>query len=97
VLAHQTPVIRSGPAQTALQLTNLPKWLWIDPAEWVPESKTATVPGESVTATATPVSVTWHPGDGSTARSGTGSLDCVPVTYPGSLVYGGLAGVLRWC
>jgi hypothetical protein len=34
--------------------------------EWVPESKTATVPGESVTATATPVSVTWHPGDGST-------------------------------
>jgi hypothetical protein len=24
------------------------------------------VPGESVTATATPVSVTWHPGDGST-------------------------------
>ena len=32
----------------------------------MPESKTATVPGESVTATATPVSVTWHPGDGST-------------------------------
>jgi hypothetical protein len=49
-----------------LQLTNLPTWLWINPAEWVPESKTATVPGESVTATATPVSVTWHPGDGST-------------------------------
>jgi hypothetical protein len=24
------------------------------------------VPGEAVTATATPVSVTWHPGDGST-------------------------------
>jgi hypothetical protein len=24
------------------------------------------VPGESVTATATPVSVTWHPGDGTT-------------------------------
>jgi hypothetical protein len=49
-----------------LQLTNLPTWLWINPAEWVPQSKTATVPGESVTATATPVSVTWHPGDGST-------------------------------
>jgi hypothetical protein len=59
-------VIRSSPAQNALQLTNLPTWLWINPAEWVPESKTATVPGESVTATATPVSVTWHPGDGST-------------------------------
>ena len=68
-LARQTlglpsPVIRSSPAQAALQLTNLPTWLWINPAEWVPESKTATVPGESVTATATPVSVTWHPGDG---------------------------------
>ena len=66
-LARQTlglpsPVIRSSPAQNALQLTNLPTWLWINPAEWVPESKTATVPGESVTATATPVSVTWHPG-----------------------------------
>jgi hypothetical protein len=70
-LARQTlglpsPVIRSSPAQDALQLVNLPTWLWINPAEWVPESKTATVPGESVTATATPVSVTWHPGDGST-------------------------------
>jgi hypothetical protein len=70
-LARQTlglpsPVIRSSPAQAALQLTNLPTWLWINPAEWVPESKTATVPGESVTATATPVSVTWHPGHGST-------------------------------
>jgi hypothetical protein len=70
-LARQTlglpsPVIRSSPAQATLQLTNLPTWLWINPAEWVPESKTATVPGESVTATATPVSVTWHPGDGTT-------------------------------
>jgi hypothetical protein len=70
-LARQTlglpsPVIRSSPTQNALQLTNLPTWLWINPAEWVPQSKTATVPGESVTATATPVSVTWHPGDGST-------------------------------
>jgi hypothetical protein len=70
-LARQTlglpsPVIRSSPAQAALQLTNLPTWLWISPAEWAPRSKTATVPGESVTATATPVSVTWHPGDGTT-------------------------------
>jgi len=60
-LARQTlglpsPVIRSSPAQNALQLTNLPTWLWINPAEWVPESKTATVPGESVTATASRLS-----------------------------------------
>ena len=70
-LARQTlglpsPEIDSSPAQDALQLVNLPTWLWIAPAEWAPRSKTATVPGESVTATATPVSVTWHPGDGST-------------------------------
>jgi hypothetical protein len=50
VAARQTlglpsPVIRSSPAQDALQLTNLPTWLWINPAEWAPESKTATVPG----------------------------------------------------
>ena len=50
-LARQTlglpsPVIRSSSAQNALQLTNLPTWLWINPAEWVPESKTATVPGD---------------------------------------------------
>jgi hypothetical protein len=49
-----TPLIRSSLAQDALQLTNLPTWLWINPAEWAPESKTATVPGESVTAIATP-------------------------------------------
>ena len=30
----------------------------------MPKSKTGTVPGKSVTAT--PVSVAWHPGDGST-------------------------------
>jgi hypothetical protein len=48
-------------------------WLWINPAERVPESMTATVPGESVTTTATPVSVTWHPGlwsDGHLPRGG---------------------------
>jgi hypothetical protein len=42
-----SPVIRSSPAQAALQLSNLPTWLWISPAEGVPKSKTATVPGES--------------------------------------------------
>ena len=59
------PVIRSSPAPGILQLTRLPTWLWISRAVWTPRSKTATVPGESVTATATPVSVVWHPGDGS--------------------------------
>jgi hypothetical protein len=53
-------------SSAALQLTSLPAWLRVNRAEQVPESKTATVPGASVTAAAVPVWVTWHPGDGST-------------------------------
>ena len=87
-LARQTlglpsPVIRSSQAQAALQLTNLPTWLWISPAEWVPESKTATVvPGESVTAT--PVSVTCHPGDGSTVTCQGAGTPYTSADNPGS-------------
>jgi len=60
------PVIQSSPAPGALQLTRLPVWLWIAPAAWQPQSATAQVPGESVTATATPVSAAWSMGDGTT-------------------------------
>jgi hypothetical protein len=60
------PVIRSSPAPGDLQLVYLPVWLWVNPAVWVPVSKTAAVPGERVTATATPVSVSWQMGDGAT-------------------------------
>jgi hypothetical protein len=61
-----SPAIESSPAPGSLQLTQLPTWLWISHAAWVPRSKTAAAPGETVTATATPVLVSWHPGDGST-------------------------------
>jgi len=60
------PVIRSSPAPAALQLTRLPVWLWVAANVWQPQSKTAQVPGESVTATATPVSAAWSMGDGTT-------------------------------
>jgi hypothetical protein len=60
------PVIRSSPAPGALQLTRLPVWLWVAANVWQPQSKTAQVPGESVTATATPVSAAWSMGDGTT-------------------------------
>ncbi|GAA4850038.1 hypothetical protein [Saccharopolyspora rosea] len=59
-----SPQIHASPAQT--QLVNLPTWLWMDPAQWRPQSATASVPGVSVTATAVPNSVTWSMGDGST-------------------------------
>jgi hypothetical protein len=60
------PVIRSSPAPGALQLTRLPVWLWVAANAWQPQSKTAQVPGEAVTATATPVSAAWAMGDGTT-------------------------------
>jgi hypothetical protein len=60
------PVIRSSPAAGALQLTELPTWLWMAPGVWVPRPATARVPGESVTATATPVAAAWQMGDGHT-------------------------------
>jgi hypothetical protein len=60
------PVIRSSPAPGALQLTRLPVWLWVAANVWQPQSKTAQVPGEAVTATATPVLAAWAMGDGTT-------------------------------
>ncbi|WP_228004606.1 hypothetical protein [Amycolatopsis sp. YIM 10] len=59
-----SPVIASSPAGT--QLVRLPTWLWLDRAMWQPRSATASVPGVSVTATATPASVSWAMGDGTT-------------------------------
>jgi len=60
------PQIDASPAPSADQLVNLPTWLWIEQSSWRPASATASVPGESVTATATPQKVTWTMGDGST-------------------------------
>jgi len=65
-LVLPSPVIRSSPAPGDLQLTRLPVWLWVSQAIWAPRSRTASVPGESVTATATPVTATWRTGDGAT-------------------------------
>ena len=53
------------PGAGDLQLVHLPVWLWVNRAVWVARSTTAAVPGEQVTATAIPVSVTWRMGDGS--------------------------------
>ncbi len=55
--------LEASPAPAAEQLVNLPTWVWL--ANWQPLSAAAAVPGESVTATARPVSATWTFGDGS--------------------------------
>lgn len=57
-----SPEIRTNPGER--HLVNLPSWLWLDRSSWTPVSATASVPGVSVTATATPESLTWRMGDG---------------------------------
>jgi hypothetical protein len=55
------PVI--GVSPSGAQLVNLPTWLWLERRGWGPRSATAAAPGVSVTATATPSSVSWSMGD----------------------------------
>ncbi|TDV44172.1 hypothetical protein [Actinophytocola oryzae] len=55
------------------QLVNLPTWLYLTSA-WRPVSASASVPGVTVTATASPTSVTWVVGDDTTVEcAGPGS------------------------
>jgi len=61
------PLIRTNPPSTTDVLVGVPVWLWLDPASWGTRSATASVPGLSVTATATPTSVVWSTGDGASA------------------------------
>ena len=58
------PSIQLSPA--GAQLVSLPSWLWLSTGSWGARSATAAVPGASVTASATPVSVSWSMGDGDT-------------------------------
>jgi hypothetical protein len=60
------PRVVTSPPPDRMQLVNVATWLWLDQGAWAPVSATASVPGESVTATASPMSVTWSLGDGST-------------------------------
>lgn len=63
-LALPAVAVRLSPV--GQQLVGLPTWLWIDAVGWRPVSRSASVPGATVTATATPVSVRWATGDGAT-------------------------------
>ena len=70
-----TPSIESNPAPGRPQLVSVPMWAWVPAGQFAAQSATASVPGESVTATAKPVSVTWSWGDGtSTICSGPGTV-----------------------
>ncbi len=63
-LVLPSPVIRSSPRPEDLLPVHLPIWLWVGGSVWRPRSATASVPGVTVTATATPSQATWSTGDG---------------------------------
>ena len=61
------PVVESSPAPGKAQVVQLPTWTWMPQAQWAPISATASVPGETVTATASPVLLSFSWGDGTTS------------------------------
>lgn len=61
------PVIALNPP--GAQLVGLPTWLRIEDP-WEPRTTAATVSGVTSTVTATPISVTWEPGDGARLTCG---------------------------
>ena len=62
------PSIGMAPEPGKTGLVGLPVWLWLEEPQrtWAPRSATASVPGLSVTATATAVEIRWDMGDGTT-------------------------------
>ncbi|WP_436793884.1 hypothetical protein [Actinospongicola halichondriae] len=65
-LAIRYPEPRTSPGFGVDQIVGIETWMWIDAAAWQPVSATASIPGLSVSATATPRQVTWDMGDGTT-------------------------------
>ncbi|GAA1616012.1 hypothetical protein ACFQY4_18035 [Catellatospora bangladeshensis] len=64
-LRPPVPTVRTNPGPPAVPIVHVPTWLWVDAVTWRPVPATASAGGASITATATPVSVEWLPGDGS--------------------------------
>lgn len=65
------PAVRTSPPAGADQLVNLPTWLWVE--DWTPRRASATEGPLTVTVVATPRSVTWRMGDGSSVVCGRGT------------------------
>ncbi|HVA05624.1 MAG TPA: hypothetical protein VNG12_02670 [Acidimicrobiales bacterium] len=64
-IALPVPSISTNPAP--FSIVNLPTWLWIDSSIWHAYSATASVGAVTATAVATPESVSWSMGDGSSS------------------------------
>ena len=67
-LALVKPIVDSSPAAGLAQVVQLPTWTWMPRTQWASISATATVPGETVTATASPASLSFSWGDGTFSR-----------------------------
>jgi hypothetical protein len=65
------PQIAASPEE--YQLVRLPTWLWLEGDSWAVQSASASVPGLTVTATATPVKAVWDLGDGTTVECDAGT------------------------
>jgi hypothetical protein len=68
LLGLGAPQITLSPPTNSQQVVGLPTWMWtpVSQQTWTTHSATAAVTGESVTATARAVSITWSTGDGNT-------------------------------
>jgi hypothetical protein len=62
-LPLDAPEVQTSPSPGADHVVGVPSWLWVGDA-WAPLSATASLPGVSVSVTATPQSVTWDMGNG---------------------------------
>jgi hypothetical protein len=78
------PQIGSNPPVGSPQWVGVPTWSFLPKAMWVPVSAQAAVPGMSVTATASPVAVSWDYGDGTVATCDGPGTPFTPGTDPKS-------------
>jgi hypothetical protein len=67
------PVIRVNPVPPAKQIVFVPTWVWLGPESWGNRSATASVPGMSVTAMATPVKLVLSSAGQSVTCNGPGT------------------------
>ena len=67
------PGIQLNPPAGQMQLVRVPVWLWLDSATYAAKRASVSVPGMTVTATATPTKVVWQTGDGAMVTCGRGT------------------------
>ena len=80
-LSLDDPVIAMSPDVDTPVLVHVPVWMWIDSDHWQERSATASVPGGSVTVTATPTSVAWHMGEGTLVECEGPGTPYDPITH----------------